>query len=276
MLFSLSITAPGWYDGAVSYMPSQELHENDKKVFAFILAYNCATLLENAWRNFPLELFDAVIIADDGSTDDTLAVAKRLAGGNAFTHPHRGYGGNLKFALAKSVELGAEYMVELHGDGQFDASATPTAVKKLRDGCDFVLGNRFIDLLQPLRDGMDLIRYCGNLTLSSMGRVVLGIPHRDLFTGLRAYSRRLAESVDFTRGSDDYFYSFEIICQARFAGLSFCSVPTRGDYRKAHTSMALWKGVVEIFQTAYVLFAYLLARLGIKTGVFASLKKTSP
>jgi len=199
-------------------------------------------------------------------------VAKSL-GVPAFTNSHRGYGGNLKFALQKAVEMGADYMVELHGDGQFDSSAVPSAIKKLKSGCDFVLGDRFINLFQPLKDGMGLIRYFGNLILSFTARVVLGIKHRDFFTGLRAYSKNLVQSVDLTSGTDDYFFSFEIIAMARFVGLSFCFVPTRADYRGDHTSMALWKGVIEIFQTTWTLFLYLLARFGIKFGIFSALKK---
>lgn len=244
-----------------------------KKVFGVILAYNCASLLKEAYPNFPLRLFDTVIIADDGSSDDTYAAAKDLAGELAFTHPHRGYGGNLKFALKKAVELGADYMVELHGDGQFDAAAAPSAIQKLREGCDFVLGNRFTDMLQPLRDGMGPIRYCGNLSLSTLGRLVLRIEPHDLFTGLRAYSKHLVKSVDLNAGTDDYFFSFQIIAQARYVGLSFCEVPTRCYYAKGHTSMALWKGVLEIFQTSWTLFLYLLAQIGIKRGIFSSLEK---
>lgn len=247
-------------------------HENKKKVFGIILVYNCAQLLRDAFKKFPLHLFDTVIIADDGSTDNTYEVAKSL-GVPAFTNPHRGYGGNLKFALKKAVEMGADFMVELHGDGQFDASAVPSAIQKLQSGCDFVLGNRFINLLQPLKDGMGLIRYCGNLTLSFMARVVFCLKHRDFFTGLRAYSKHLVESIDLNAGSNDYFFSFEIIAQARYVGLSFCFVPTRANYHGEHTSMALWKGVVEIFQTSYALLLYILAKLGLKFGIFSSLRK---
>lgn len=248
-----------------------EKNKGKERVFGIILAYNCAHLLPDAFKKFPLHLFDTVIIADDGSTDGTYEVAKGL-GVPAFTNPHKGYGGNLKFALAKAVEMGADYMVELHGDGQFDSTAVPGAIEKLRGGCDFVLGNRFINLFEPLKDGMGIIRYCGNLTLSFMARVVLGISHRDFFTGLRAYSKRLVTSIDFTRGSDDYFFSFEIIVLARYRHLSFCFVPTRANYHGAHTSMALWKGVIEIFQTTYTLLLYMLARIGIRLGIFASPK----
>ncbi len=243
-----------------------------KRVFGVILVYNCAHLLRDAFKKFPVHLFDTVIIADDGSTDNTYEVAKSL-GVPAFTIPHKGYGGNLKFALQKAVEMGADYVVELHGDGQFDSSAVPSAIQKLDGGCDFVLGNRFINLLQPLRDGMDIVRYCGNLTLSFMARMMLGFPHRDYFTGLRAYSKRLIQSVDLHTGTDDYFFSFEIIAMARYLNLNFCSVPTRADYHAKHTSMALWKGVIEIFQTTHTLALFILARLGLRLGIFSDLKR---
>lgn len=243
-------------------------------VFGVILVYNCAELLPDAFKKFPLHLFDRVIISDDGSTDNTFEVARSL-GVPAFTNPHKGYGGNLKFALKKAVELGADYMIELHGDGQFDSAATPSAIGKLRSGCDFVLGNRFIRLFEPLTYGMGIIRFLGNLTLSFMARVVFQVKHRDFFTGLRGYSKRLVESVDLSAGTDDYFFSFEIIAMARYVGLSFCFVPTIADYRGKYTSMALWKGVIEIFQTSWTLFLYILAQCGLRFGIFSSLKKRS-
>lgn len=232
-----------------------------------IMTYNCADFLEKTLQLLPRDLFDTVIITDDASTDDTLSIAKRL-GIPAFTHPHGGYGGNLKFGLQKAVEMGADGVIEIHGDGQF-ASSIPEAIKKLQEGCDFVLGNRFYELRQPLRDDMSLIRYFGNLILSQLGRMVLGIKPRDLFTGFRAYSRRLVESVDFLRGSDDYFYSFQIIVLSRFANLKICQVPARCFYNQAHTSISLWKGFLEIGQTPFTLLLYLLARAGIRVGIFA-------
>lgn len=237
-------------------------------IFGMIMTYNCAAFLEHTYRIIPKDLFDQVIIVDDASSDDTGEVAK-LLGIPFYTHPHGGYGGNLKFGLKKCVELGATVIVEIHGDGQF-TSSIPAALEEMKNGADLVLGNRFYDLKQPRRDGMSWIRYIGNFILSGLGGIVLGTRPQDLFTGFRVYSSRLAESSDYAHTSDDYFFSFEIITMARYSNLKIRHVPARSFYDQAHTSISLWKGFLEIAQTPYTLMLYLLARTGIQLGIFRS------
>ncbi len=237
------------------------------------MAYNCASLVEKAYRQVPKEYFYKIICVDDGSTDNTVSVASRL-GIPVFTHPHAGYGGNLFFGLRKALEMGATHVIELHGDGQYDFSAVPAAIEKLNAGCDLILGNRYYDMLQPLRDGMDLARYFGNIFLSTIGRIGLGINTRDLFPGFRAYSRRFVETLNFANTSQNYFFSFEIIAQARYCGLKICQVPVRCDYKGEHSSMKLRKGFPAILHTCYTVILYRLARLKIKRGIFAPLKRS--
>ncbi len=247
--------------------------ENDKlKIFGVLMAYNSASLIKKAYDSIPRHLFDDIICVDDGSTDNTVEVARNL-GLKVFTHPHTGYGGNLFFGLRKSLEMGATHMIELHGDGQYDFSAVPLAIDKLRRGCDVLLGNRFHDMRQPLRDGMDISRYLGNILLSTIARVGLNINSRDLFPGFRAYSRKFLESVDTDRNSQSYFFSFEIIAQAKYAKLKICQIPVRCDYRSEHSSMKLTKGFPAIIHTIKIVLLYRLATLNIKRGIFAPSKK---
>lgn len=242
---------------------------NDKGgIFGMIMTYNCAAFLEHTYNILPKELFDSIIVVDDGSTDDVEEVAKRL-GIPFYPHAHGGYGTNLKFGLKKCTELGANVIVEIHGDGQF-TSSIPDALAKMKEGYDLVLGNRFYDLRQPRIDGMSWIRYIGNSLLSGLGGLVLRIRPQDLFTGFRVYSRRLAESSDFRVTSEDYFFSFEIIAMAKYANLKIAHVPARSFYNQAHTSISLWKGFLEIAQTPYTLMLYLLACMGIRLGIFRS------
>ena len=243
-----------------------------RKIVGVLMTYNCASMVVAAFRNIPQKYFDEIICVDDGSTDNTLAVVEQL-GIPVFPHPHTGYGGNLLFGLRTALDRGATHVIELHGDGQYDFSAVPGAVERLAAGCDLVLGNRFHDIVQPLRDGMDPVRYLGNIFLSSFARVGLGIPTRDLFPGFRAYSRKFVETIDVTQTMQNYFFSFEVIAQARYCGLVISQIPVRCDYRGEHTSMKLSKGFPVIAHTLYTVLLYRLARMNIKRGIFASLHR---
>ena len=243
------------------------------KVIGVLMAYNCSRLLKRAYKSIPFAYFDEIICVDDGSTDDTVAVAQEL-GIPVFTHPHTGYGGNLFFGFKKALEKDATFIIELHGDGQYDFAAVPAALEKLALGCDLVLGNRFHDMLQPLRDGMDLARYFGNIFLCTIGRVGLGIATRDLFPGFRGYSRCFVETIDTAHTSKNYFFSFEIIAQARYYNLKICPVPVRCDYKREHTSMKLSKGGAAILHTCRTVLQYRLARLNIRYGLFKELRRS--
>jgi glycosyltransferase involved in cell wall biosynthesis len=241
-----------------------------RKIIGVLLTYNCESMVERAIRSIPRECFDEIICADDGSTDDTVARVKRL-GVPVLTHEHAGYGGNLLFGFKKALDMGATHIFELHGDGQYDFAAVPPALELLKTGCDLVLGNRFHQMLQPLRDGMDLARYLGNIFLSSIARVGLGIPTRDLFPGFRAYSRKFVDTIALAHAAQNYFFSFEIIAQARYRGLKICQIPVRCDYKGEHTSMKMSKGIPCILHTCRTVLHYRLARLNIRRGIFASL-----
>jgi glycosyltransferase involved in cell wall biosynthesis len=244
------------------------------KVAGVLMTYNCAGLVARAFSNIPQKYFDDIICVDDGSSDETVAVATTL-GIPVFTHEHTGYGGNLFHGFARAMERDATHVIELHGDGQYDFGAVPLALEQLKRGCDLVLGNRFYDMRQPLRDGMDPARYVGNIFLSSIGRLGLGIPTRDLFPGFRAYSRRFIETIDIAHTSKNYFFSFEIIAQARYCGLTIGQVPVRCDYHGEHHSMRLSKGFPAIVHTCATVLRYRLARANIRQGIFARLPPPS-
>jgi glycosyltransferase involved in cell wall biosynthesis len=240
------------------------------KALCVILAYNCATTLEETYARIPLDSVDRVILVDDASTDDTLAVAERL-GIESVTHPHLGYGGNVKFANRTGVGLGYEYIVDLHGDGQYDPSAIPAAVAKAREGFDFVLGTRFApDRKQPRRDGMSYARYFANTGLSAIERLILGSSLSEFHTGFRVYSRRLVETVALDNTSDDFLFGFEVIAQAIYWNLRIGEIPIRCDYTQEHSSMPLDRCVQYAFQTFRTLALFRLARLGMSTRLFAT------
>ena len=247
--------------------------EKTGKAICVILAYNCANVLENTYHRIPRESVDRIILCDDASTDNTLEVAKRL-GIESYTHEHLGYGGNIKYSIRKGIELGAEYIIDLHGDGQYDPSAIPEALEKAREGYDLVLGSRFItDAKQPLRDHMSWARYLANIGLSAIERVVLDLPLTEFHTGFRVYTRHLAETVALENTSDDFLFGFEIIAQARYFNLRIGEIPIRCSYKEEHTSISISKSILYSFQTFRTLTLFTLAKTGFKTELFQSPQK---
>lgn len=238
------------------------------KVIGIILAYNSADLLEHTYAKIPKESLNEIILVDDGSRDATLQISRRL-GMPSFEHSHLGYGGNIKFGLAKAIELGGDYMVMIHHDGQYDLSVISEAIQKMKsEHVDYLLGSRFATDQNPLLDGMSIVRYVANRWLSFIDRIILGIRLTEFHTGFRIYSRHLLEVVDFGNTSDGFIFDFEAIVLSRFAKAVIAEIPIRCDYKGKHTSMSLPVSIKYAIQTFWVLFQYLLRRCGLRTRLF--------
>ncbi len=238
------------------------------KVFGILLTYKHAGTVEEIYRKLPEGVFDEVIIFEDASGDNIKEVADRL-GLRIFVQPKNlGYGGNIKFAVQKCVELGADYMVEIHGDGQYGASSIIPGLNKIKEGYDFVLGSRFTDWRQPLRDKMPLPTFLANRGLSFIAWLVLRAPLSEFHTGFRIYSRKLIQTVDLSHTSNGHLFSFQIIALACYHNLKIAEVPVRCDYASEHTSISIRQSTKYAFQMIGTLSQYVLARLGFTNKIF--------
>lgn len=239
------------------------------KAIGIIMTYESSLYLEEIYHRIP-KVLDEVIVVDDESKDQakTGEIAKRL-GIRFYPHKHLGYGGNIRFGFDRAMELGAEYMVEIHGDGQYDPTIIPSALDKIREGYDMVLGSRFcVSMLQPLRDGMSFSRFFANIGLSFIDRLILGASLSEFHTGFRVYSRNLVQRLPLEETSLDYLYGFQVIAQAIYYDLKIGEVPVRADYRKGHTSISIGRSTIYAFQMFYVLLQFRLARMGFKIRLF--------
>lgn len=245
------------------------MKQGKKQVIGIILTYNCAKLVERTYRKIPKKEFDKIIIVDDGSIDEIVEVAKKMKI-KLFTHPHSGYGGNIKFGLKTAMSLGADFMVEIHGDNQYDSSIIPQALSKMRGGYHLILGSRFTNFGQALKDGMPVERFLTNLGFSFIDRLLFRIPLTEFYNGFRVYSRKLIKTIGLENTSDNYFYSFQIIIQAKFHNLKIGEVPVRCSYLDQHTSENFWKAALHSIETFQVFGEYLSAKLGRKTLLFHS------
>lgn len=235
-------------------------HLPKPKVIGVILTYNCARLVVDIVSRIPKNSVDVLIIVDDGSTDNVKIIAKQLHV-PFFTHAHLGYGGNMVFGLSLAHSMGAQYVVEIHGDGQYDPQIIPLAREKsVLHSYDLLLGTRFQSLHEPLQLGMPKVRYIANIALSSIERIVLGVPISEFHSGFRIYSRRFIEVINLETASKGHLFSFESIVQARFFNLRIGEIAVRCDYKKEHTSISLKHSVVFALQTFVVLYEYVLSR----------------
>ena len=198
------------------------------KVIVVMPAYNAAQTLVRTYREIPGDVVDHVILVDDLSRDDTVAVAQLL---NLQVVVHRqnlGYGGNQKTCYDTALAEGAEVVVMLHPDYQYDATRIPELIAPILAGkADMMLGSRFLG--DPLAGGMPRWKYAANRFLTGLENRVFGLHLSEYHSGYRAYSRELLETIDYHANSDDFVFDQQLVSQVVAAGLRIgeIRVPTR-------------------------------------------------
>ena len=264
-VFYSPASTPTWTDSLPVKSPTNVIPIRKKKVVAIVLAYNTASMLKTAYNRIPKHLVDDIIVMDDCSQDDTSAVARGLGLKVFRNEKNMGYGGNLKAGLKKALELGADYVVEIHGDGaQFNPIAIELALPHIQAGTSLILGSRFQNKWLALANGMSLLRFSANIFLSFFDRLVLKLPLTEFHTGFRIYSKEMLAWVPYDSNANNYLFSFQIIAQAAYYGMSVAEVPVEADYHAAHTSHSVRGASVYALNTFVQLGNFLLAKAGIR------------
>lgn len=240
------------------------------KIIAIFIAYNAEKTLVRFWRELPKQYFDECLLVDDASKDNTFKIAQKLNGLKTYRNSvNLGYGGNLKRALAIALSHGADIIVDIHPDGEYKPSAIPLALKKIqKDGFEFVMGNRFTNIANPLKSGMHIWKVLPLLTLSCIDRLILGLNITDFHQGFRVYTRNLLEKVGFEKNSNNYLFSFELIAQSVFNGVKIDEVPVETNYVGEKRGASFKNSIKYSLDTFKILALYLLAKIGIKTKIF--------
>jgi glycosyltransferase involved in cell wall biosynthesis len=234
------------------------------KIIVVMPARNAARTLEATFSAIPTEVVDEIILVDDGSTDGTLDVARRLPL-HVIWHPHNvGYGGNQKTCYLEALQRGADVVVMLHPDGQYEPSLIPRMVQPILDGqADMVLGSR---LTRPgaWRDvGMPRYKFLANRGLTRVENMVLGTDLSELHTGYRAYSRELLLTVPFLRNSIDFVFDSEMVMQAVHFGFRIGEVPANTRYFAEASSASAGQSIIYGAKTLLTAARLVLHRSGI-------------
>ena len=193
-------------------------------------AYNAERTLERTHADIPSYAVDDVILVDDRSRDRTVDVARRL-GLHVVEHArNRGYGGNQKTCYRTALARGADIVVMVHPDHQYDPRVIPDLIEPLVAGrCDAVFGSRMLGG-RPIQGGMPKWKYLGNIFLTAVENATFLIYLTEYHSGFRAYSRRYLEAVNLEANSDGFVFDTEIIAQGMAKGLRIREIPIETRY----------------------------------------------
>ncbi len=235
------------------------------KIIIIFLAYNASKTLEKFYRGFPKEFISDIILVDDASKDNTFDLAKKL-GITAYQNPvNLGYGGNMKRSLDLALENGADIIVDIHPDGEYKPSAIPEALKKIQEGYQFVLGNRFTNLLKPIKSGMYIWKLIPLRILNSLDSLIFGVRLNDFHQGFRVYTKDMLSKLNYKENSNDYLFSFELIAQAIYKKIKIAQVPVETNYTGKKRGASLKNSIKYSMGTFKILFLFILAKFGFKT-----------
>ena len=234
------------------------------KIVVVLPAYNAARTLERTYREIPADVVDDVVLVDDRSADDTPAVAKALGIQHVIEHDaNRGYGGNQKTCYQTALRLGADVVVMLHPDYQYTPKLIRAMVSALvEDVYDVALGSRILGN-GALEGGMPLYKYVGNRVLTAFENVVIGQKLSEYHTGLRAYRRRVLETIPYQRNSDDFIFDNQVLVQAHALGFRIGELTCPTHYFPEASSIGFRRSVRYGLLCCATAVQYRLHRLGL-------------
>jgi glycosyltransferase involved in cell wall biosynthesis len=234
------------------------------RTIAVMPAYNAASTLHRTVGDIPPGTVDQIILVDDCSRDNTVQVARDL-GLTVIEHTqNRGYGGNQKTCYRHALDAGAEYIVMIHPDYQYDSRVIPIAVEILRLGiCDVVLGSRIRTRKEALAGGMPRYKYISNRGLTIVENMALGQNLGDFHSGFRAYRRAVLETIPYERNSDDFVFDSQFLAQAVHFGFKLGDIPVPVRYFDEASSINFSRSVKYGLSTLNVLVKFWANRLGL-------------
>lgn len=231
-----------------------------QKIVVVMPAYNAAKTLRMTYAELPHAMVDLVILVDDGSKDETTRIAREL-GLELFVHDRNyGYGANQKTCYREALRAGADIVVMVHPDYQYDPRLLPDVVKPIQEGqADVVLGSRLLGG-DVMKQGMPWWKFLGNRFLTEAENVVFGLKLAEYHTGYRAYSRAALESVNLDMNSDAFVFDQEIIAQFVDQGARITEVPVPTRYFTAASQCSFVSSCRYGLSIFGVLARYLLHR----------------
>lgn len=241
-----------------------------KKVIVVMPAYNAVQTIQDTFKDIPSGIVDEVIVVDDHSLDNTVAVAKKL-GLRVIVHENNsGYGANQKTCYKAALDSGADIVIMIHPDYQYDSSLTGELIRPiLADRFDIMFGSRIRTRKETLAGGMPYLKYIVNRVVTLIENIMLGVNFTEHFSGFRAYSSKVIKTLPLNKFSDDFVFDQQFMVAAIAHGFLIAEYPVPVRYFSKSSSIGYLKGFKFLLETYYVLFLFMLLKLRIyKAGIF--------
>jgi len=234
---------------------------NNIKTVIVMPAYNAAATLEATLKDIPQEFHKDIILVDDCSKDNTVELAKKL-GITVIEHEkNTGYGGNQKTCYKAALERGADVIIMLHPDYQYDSRLIPFFIGFLMTGvCDVMLGSRIRTRRETLDSGMPLYKYLFNRMLTITENFILGQNLGDFHSGFRVYKRQVLEKIPYEINSDDFVFDSQFLAQAAYFNFKIADAPVPCRYFKEASSINLPRSMRYGLLTLYTMLQYMLQK----------------
>jgi glycosyltransferase involved in cell wall biosynthesis len=236
--------------------------KSKSKVVVVLPAYHAEKTLEQTVKDIPPGSVDEIILVDDASRDRTVEIARSL---NLIVERHpmnRGYGGNQKTCYKLALARGADIVVMLHPDYQYDPKLIPHFVAFIREGYfDVMLGTRIRTRKEALDGGMPKYKYFANRILTLFENIVTGQNLSEWHTGMRAYRREVLECIDFEKNSDDFVFDSQVLFQIIEHGFKIGEIPVPVRYFPEASSINFVRSLRYGFGTVWTALRYIGRRL---------------
>lgn len=238
---------------------------NGQKVVVVLPAYNAAKTLRQTFQEIDRSIVDEIILVDDASKDETLAVAREIGIRHIISHQqNKGYGGNQKSCYRQALELGADIIVMLHPDYQYTPALIGPMVSLIANKVyPVVLGSRILGK-GALRGGMPLYKYFFNRVLTATQNLLMRQKLSEYHTGYRAYAREVLLSIPFENNSDDFVFDNELLAQIFYRGYEIAEITCPTKYFEEASSINFRRSMKYGAGVLRVSLQYALQKSGIK------------
>lgn len=232
------------------------------KVVIVMPAYYAEKTVKKTFEAIPKGSYDEIILVDDCSQDKTCKVAKSLGISVVRHEKNKGYGGNQKTCYREALKRGADIIVLLHPDFQYDPTLVPEMTKPIKEGkADVVYGSRMLKKGWAKRGGMPWWKRMGNRMLTTYFNVFLGTHVTDAATGYIAYSRKVLETISFEKNSDGFTFDEEAILQIAACKFKMAEIPIPSRYEKESSSISFIKSAKYGMSLFYKVLRYILHQM---------------